>query len=163
MMPSQDTATYPTSGLPSTGIRQQYCLVANRPDGRVEFATSTTVGSSRQRSQGGLVHLVNGCRGDAAFGGDRVDRVLGDVEVYPTVGGEVWADIALVVSLNFITGQPVEERGDVIDGQLGLFGDREKGSLVGPHQRLQRRVVERDTSGVHGILALLDRRAAREK
>jgi hypothetical protein len=38
-----------------------------------------------------------------------VDRVLGDVQVYPTVGGEVWADVALVVSLNFITGQPVEE------------------------------------------------------
>ena len=33
---------------------------------------------------------------------------------------------------------------------MGLFGDREKGSLVGPHQRLQRRVVARDTSGVHG-------------
>ncbi len=63
----------------------------------------TSVGSSRQRSQGGLVHLVNGCRGDAEFRGDRVDRVLGDVEVYPTVGGEVWADVALVVSLNFIT------------------------------------------------------------
>src|SRR5512135_58389 len=114
------------------------------------LVTQTSVGSSRQWSQGGLVHLVNGCRGDAEFGGDRVDRVLGNVEVYPTVGGEVWADVALVVSLNFITGQPVEERGDVIDGQLGLFGDREKGSLVGPHQRLQRRVVERDTSGVHG-------------
>jgi hypothetical protein len=65
-------------------------------------------GSSRQRSQGGLVHLVNGCGGDAEFGGDRVDRVLGDVEVYPAVGGEVWADVALVVSLNFITGQPAE-------------------------------------------------------
>src|SRR5208282_6310045 len=110
----------------------------------------TSVGSSRQRLQGGLVHLVNGCRGDPEFGGDRGDRVLGDLEVYPTVGGEVWADVALVVSLNFITGQPAEERGDVVDGQLGLFGDREKGSLVGPHQRLQRRVVERDTSGVHG-------------
>jgi hypothetical protein len=26
---------------------------------------------------------------------------------------------------------------------MALFGDREKGSLVGPHQRLQRRVVAR--------------------
>ena len=51
------------------------------------LVTQTSVGSSRQWSQGGLVHLVNGCRGDAEFGGDRVDRVLGDVEVYPTVGG----------------------------------------------------------------------------
>ena len=48
------------------------------------LVTQTSVGSSRQRSQGGLVHLVNGCRGDVEFGGD---RVLGDVEVYPTVGG----------------------------------------------------------------------------
>src|SRR5262249_22126901 len=47
------------------------------------------------------------------------------------------AKLALGVSLNFITGQPAEERGDVIDGQLGLFGDREKGWLVGPHQRLR--------------------------
>src|SRR5512135_3681483 len=114
------------------------------------LVTQTSVGSLRRWSQGGLVHLVNGCRGDAEFGGDRVDRVLGDVEVYPAVRGEVRADKALVVSLNFITGQPAEERGDVVYGQLGLFGDREKGSLVGPHQRLQRWVVERDTSGVHG-------------
>ena len=73
------------------------------------FVTQTRVGSSRQRSQGGLVHLVNGCRGDAEFRGDRGDRVAGDALVYPTVGGEVWADVALVVSLNFITGQPAEE------------------------------------------------------
>jgi len=38
----------------------------------------------------------DGCRGDAEFCGDRVDRVLGDVEVYPTVGGEAEADVALV-------------------------------------------------------------------
>jgi hypothetical protein len=43
-----------------------------------------------------------------------------------------------------------EYPGDAVDGQLGLFGDRTKGPLVGPHQRLQRRVVERDTSGIHG-------------
>ena len=49
------------------------------------LVTQTSVGSSRQRSQGGLVHLVNGCRGDAEFGGDRIDRMLGEVEVYPTV------------------------------------------------------------------------------
>jgi hypothetical protein len=35
------------------------------------LVTQTSVGSSRQRSQGGLVHLVNGCRGDAEFGGSR--------------------------------------------------------------------------------------------
>ena len=50
------------------------------------------------------------CRGDAELGGDRVDRVLGDAQVYPTVGGGVWADVVLVVSLYFITGQPAEER-----------------------------------------------------
>jgi hypothetical protein len=71
------------------------------------------VASLTRRSQGGLVHLINGCRGDAEFGGDRVDRGLGDVWVYPTVGGEVWAYVAIVVSLYFITGQPVEEQGDV--------------------------------------------------
>jgi hypothetical protein len=98
------------------------------------------------RSQGRQVHLVNGCsgdgcRGDAEFGSYRVDRVLGDVEVHPTVGGEIRADVALVVLLRFLAGQPPQERGDVIDGQIGLFDDRLEGSLVGPHQRLQRRVV----------------------
>jgi hypothetical protein len=29
---------------------------------------------------------------------------------------------------------------------MGLFGDREKGSVVGPHQRLQRRVLADDIS-----------------
>src|SRR4051794_39697281 len=58
-------------------------------------------GSSRARSRGGLVHLVDGCRGDAEFGGDRGDRLLGDVEVDPTVGGEVRADVALEVTLGF--------------------------------------------------------------
>ena len=61
------------------------------------------VASVTRRSQGGLVHLVNGCRGDAELGGDCVDRSLGDSEVYPTVGGEVGADVPLVVLLNFIT------------------------------------------------------------
>ena len=79
------------------------------------------------------------------------DRVLGDVEVYPT--SEVkGADVTLVVSLNFITGQPAEERGDVVDGQLGLFGDREKVQLVRPRHGLgPRRVVERDNV-VHGLV-----------
>src|SRR6201991_1038760 len=45
-----------------------YCLAAS-PEGFL--VTQTSVGSSRQRSQGGLVHLVNGCRGDAEFGGSR--------------------------------------------------------------------------------------------
>src|SRR5262245_7036902 len=63
---------------------------------------------------------------------------------------EKWSYVALVVPLRFLPGQPVEERGGVLDGQTGLFSDRLEGSLVGPHQRLQRRVVARDTSGVHG-------------
>ena len=33
--------------------------------------TQASVRSSRRRSQAGLVHLVNGCRGDAEFGGSR--------------------------------------------------------------------------------------------
>ena len=41
-------------------------------------------------SPGGLVHLVNGCRGDAEFGGNRIGRMLGDIEVYPTIGSEPW-------------------------------------------------------------------------
>jgi hypothetical protein len=61
------------------------------------------------RSQGRQVHLVNscrgdGCRGDAEFGGNRVDRALGDVEVHPTVGGEMRTDVALVVLLRFLAG-----------------------------------------------------------
>ena len=73
------------------------------------------------RSQGRQVHLVNGCRGDgcrwnAEFGGDRGDRVLGDVEVHPTVAGEIRADVALIVLLRFLAGQPAQERGDVADG-----------------------------------------------
>ena len=36
-----------------------------------------------RRSQGRLVHLVNGCRGDAELGGDCVDRGLGDVSGLP--------------------------------------------------------------------------------
>jgi hypothetical protein len=63
------------------------------------------------RSQGRPIHLVNGCRGDgrcgdAEFGGDRGDRALGDVEVNPTAGGEIRADVALVVLLRFLAGQP---------------------------------------------------------
>src|SRR5438093_4895064 len=74
------------------------------------------------------VNLVNGCRGDAEFCGDRVDCVFGDVEVYPAVGSVVWTDVAIVVAANFIAGQPVEERSDVVDGQLVLFGDRASGA-----------------------------------
>jgi hypothetical protein len=47
-------------------------------------------------------------------------------------GVEVRADVAFVVLLRFITRQPVEERGDVVDGQAGLFGDRLQRPLVGP-------------------------------
>jgi hypothetical protein len=62
-------------------------------------------------SLGRQIHLVNGCRGDgrcgdAEFGCDRGDRALGDVEVNPTAGGEIRADVALVVLLRFLAGQP---------------------------------------------------------
>src|SRR5690348_12197695 len=62
-------------------------------------------------SQRGLVHLINGCRGegclgDPEFGGDLVDRVLGDVKVHPTVGAEMRTDVALIVLLRFRTGHP---------------------------------------------------------
>ncbi len=36
----------------------------------------------------GPVHQVNGCRGDTKLGGNRVDFLLGDLEIRFTVGGE---------------------------------------------------------------------------
>ena len=71
-------------------------------------------------------------------------------EVHLAVGGEVRADVALVVPLRFITRQSVEKPGDVVDGQAGLFGDGPQRPLVGPHQRLQRGAVQRDMDWVHG-------------
>ena len=65
----------------------------------------------------------------------------------PDRRGEVRGDVALVVLLRFITRQSIEERGDVVDGQGRFFGDRPQGALVGPHQRLQRRAVQRDVGG----------------
>jgi hypothetical protein len=73
-----------------------------------------------------------------------------DVEVHLAVRGEVRADVAFVVVVRFITRQPVEERGDVVDGHAGLFGDRPQRPLVGPHQRLQRWVIQGDMGGVNG-------------
>ena len=61
----------------------------------------------RGSGHGGLVYLAGGCRGDAEFGSDCVDRLLGDVEIYQTVSGKVGADVALVVPMNFLAGQPV--------------------------------------------------------
>jgi hypothetical protein len=72
------------------------------------LVTPTSAGRGGSSRSGGLVHLVNGCRGDAEFGGDRLDGMMGGIEVYPTVGSEVRTNVALVVSLNFIAGQPVE-------------------------------------------------------
>lgn len=63
-----------------------------------------------------------------------------DVEVHFAIAVEVRADVAFLVQLRFITCQPVEERGDVVDGKAGLFRDRPEGPLVGPHQRFQRGV-----------------------
>ena len=34
-----------------------------------------------------------------------------------------------------------EKLGNIIEGKLGFFGDGEKGSVIGPHQRLQRWVI----------------------
>jgi hypothetical protein len=95
------------------------------------------------------MELVGGYRGDAEFGRHRVDRVLRDVEVDLAIGGEVWADVALVMPLRFITRQSVEERGDVIDGQTGLFRDCPESSLVGSNQRLHRGTVQRDMGRIH--------------
>src|SRR5208283_4426314 len=85
-----------------------------------------------------------------SLGGERVDRVLGHGEVHPTVGGEIRADVALVILLRFLAGQAAEKGADVVDGQRGLLSDGGKGSPVGAHQRLQRRVVARDASGIRG-------------
>jgi hypothetical protein len=73
-------------------VYKSCCPDLRQSEGRSAFVpkgflvTQTSVVSSRQRSGGGLVHLVNGCGDDAEIGGDWVDRVLGVVEVYPTFG-----------------------------------------------------------------------------
>jgi len=46
-------------------------------------------------------------------------------------------DQYLQITARATAAMTVEERCDVVGGQLGLFGDREKGSLVGPHKCLQ--------------------------
>jgi hypothetical protein len=102
------------------------------------------------RSMGRLIDLVGGYWGDTEFGCDRVDRLPGYVEVHLAVGSEVRADVAFVVPLRFITGEPVEERGDVVDCQAGLFGEAPQRSLVGPHQRLQCGAIQRDVGGIDG-------------
>jgi hypothetical protein len=52
--------------------------------------------------------------------------------------------------LRFIMRESVEEPGDVVDGQAGLFGKGAQRALVGPHQGLQCWVVQRDMDGVYG-------------
>ena len=69
------------------------------------------------RSLRGPINIVGPYRRDAEFGGDGVDRLLCDIEVGLTIGGEIRGDVALVVLLRFITRQPIEKRGDVVDGQ----------------------------------------------
>src|SRR6476469_8062334 len=81
------------------------------------------VGAPRPASSCGRpIEGVGGYCPDAQFGRNRVDRLLRDVEVHLAVGGEVRADVALVVLLRLITREPVEEPGDVVDGHAGLFG-----------------------------------------
>src|SRR4051812_43138256 len=57
------------------------------------LVTQTSVGPSRQRSRGGLVHPVNGCRGDAKFGGS---RTIGSEGASPA-GASRWRRTAAVV------------------------------------------------------------------
>ena len=69
--------------------------------------------------------------GHAEFGGDRFDSVLGDAQVYPTVGGEVWADVALVVSLNFITiGSMPNESSHVQRFEASIFANCFEGNAI---------------------------------
>ena len=53
------------------------------------------------RSLRGLINIVGPYRRDAEFGGDGVDRLLCDIEVGLTIGGEIRGDVALVVLLRF--------------------------------------------------------------
>ncbi len=107
------------------------------------------------RLQGRLVHLVGGWRGDAEFGGDRGDRALGDAEVHPTIRVEIRADIAVVILPRFLAGQPAQEGCDVVDSQLGLFGDRDKCPPVG--SVMVANMLMPDAQ--EGIAAFLGRRA----
>ena len=65
------------------------------------------------------------------------------------VGGEVGANVALVVPLGFITCESVKEPGDVVNSPTGLFGKGPQRALVGPHQSLQRGAVQRNTGGIY--------------
>ena len=65
----------------------------------------------RERSRGGLVHLIKGCRGNAKFGGDRGDRLLGNAQLYPTVGDSHGRDLEVIAD-------PGQDRKALLAGDL---------------------------------------------
>src|SRR5947207_13624370 len=81
-----------------------------RPSRRPPVAS---VGSSRQRSQGGLVHPINGCRGDAELGGS---RPIGSAGASPA-GAFRWRCTAAVVGAS-LTRKNLY-RGGILGDSLG--------------------------------------------
>ena len=87
------------------------CGLAASPEGFL--VTQTSVGSSRQRSRGGLVHPVNGCRGDAEFGGS---RTIGSAGASPA-GAFRWRCTAAVVGSS-LTRETLY-RGGILGDSIG--------------------------------------------
>src|SRR3954452_7145624 len=87
------------------------CGLAASPEGFL--VTQTSVGSSRRRSQGGLVHPVNGCRGDAEFGGS---RTIGSAGASPA-GAFRWRCTAAVVGSSLT--RKTLYRGGILGDSLG--------------------------------------------
>ena len=73
-------------------------------------------GTTAKPSGHQAVDLVGGYGCNTEFGRHRIDCMARDVEVDLAVSVETRANVPPVVLLSFITGQAVEERGDVVDG-----------------------------------------------
>ena len=99
--------------------------------------------------RGCQVDLASGNRGDAEFGRDPINPLPRDIEVDVTVGSKVRADVALIELLWFITPQPIEKRGDAVNGQARLVGKGSEGSPVSPNERQQRWAIEGNINGVY--------------
>ena len=88
-----------------------YSIATHGPGRPTECTVS--VGSSRRRSQGGLVHRSNGCRGDAELGGS---RPIGSAGALPA-GAFRWRCTAAVVGAS-LTRKNLY-RGGILGDSLG--------------------------------------------